>query len=58
MDIKNEIFSEFFDKLKNDENFPAPIVEELIELASNNQLASKENILEAINKGLENVNKD
>jgi len=58
MGIHEEIFEEFFEKLEEDESFPASVVEELKKLWESGVIASQEKILEAIERGGENVGKD
>jgi len=56
--IQEDIFQEFFEKLEEDETFPASVVEELKKLLESGSIASQEEILEAIERGSENVGKD
>ena len=58
MRIQEDIFQEFFEKLEEDETFPASVVEELKKLLESGSIASQEEILEAIERGSENVGKD
>lgn len=58
MGIEEDIFEKFFKKLEEDEDFPAVVVEGLKELWERGEIASQEKILEAIERGGENVGKD
>ena len=48
MGIQEDIFEEFFEKLKGDDKFPDAIVTELRGLWEKDEIASQEKILEAI----------
>ena len=45
MGIQDDVFEDFFDKLKEDVNFPNEIVKKLRKLWESNELVSKERIL-------------
>ena len=51
MDIKGDVFKEFFKKLREDKEIPVSIVNELEKQLSEGNIISKENILEVIEKG-------
>jgi len=48
MGIQEDIFEEFFEKLKGDKNFSDSIVAELKTLREKGEIASQEKILEVI----------
>lgn len=58
MGIKDEILSEFFEKLEKEESIPKITVESIKELYTSNSLNSKNNIFDAIEKGAKNGNKN
>jgi len=58
MGIQEDIFEEFFEKLKGDDKFPDSIVKELKRLWEKGEIASQEKILEVIKRGCEDANKD
>ena len=58
MDIKEEIYDAFFEKLKNDESFPEVTLKELKKLHANNSLNSKDSIFTAIEKGFKDGTKN
>lgn len=55
--VEEEIFENFFGKLKADKKFPSEVVEELRKLWESAEIASEERILEAIEEGVENGSK-
>lgn len=55
MDIQEDIFEEFFEKLEEDEEFSPLVLGELKKLWEGGEIASQEKILEAIEKGCENA---
>ncbi len=58
MGIQEEIFEVFFKKLKNDENIPVSIVEELKKLWESGEITSQEKILEVVKEGSGNGSKN
>ncbi len=58
MGIQEDIFEEFFEKLKGNEKFPDTMVAELRRLWEKGEIASQEKILEAIKGGFEDGSKD
>lgn len=58
MGIQEEIFEGFFEKLKEDENFPDSIVEELRKLWESGEIASQEKIFEVMKRGYEDDSED
>lgn len=58
MGIKEEIFEEFFLKLKKDKEFPNAIVKGLKELWKSGEIASQEKILTVIQGGCADVGED
>jgi len=57
MGIQEDIFEEFFEKLKGDEKFPDSIVAELRVLWEKGEIASQERIIELIKRGCDDANK-
>ena len=58
MGIQEDIFEEFFEKLKGDENFPDSIVAELRRLWEKGEIASQEKIFEVIKGECGDASKD
>lgn len=58
MGVQEEIFEEFFKKLREDRDFPEITAEELKKLWENNEIASQEKILNAIKRGIEGGSED
>jgi len=58
MGIPEEIFEGFFKKLKEDENFPDLIVDELRGLWEFGEIASQEKIFKVIERGCEDASED
>lgn len=55
MDIQEDIFEEFFEKLEEHEEFSPLVLGELKKLWESGEIASRERILQAIEKGCENA---
>ena len=58
MDIKDDIIKAFCEQLKIDPEFPASIVENLMQLLEADEAASQEKILEIIRNGCTDVPED
>lgn len=58
MSIKEDIFSQFQEKLKADDSIPKKVISQITLLLDNNELTSKEKLLEAIEKGMINDGND
>ena len=58
MGIQEDIFEEFFEKLKGNEKFPDPMVAELRRLWEKGEIASQEKILEVIKGECGDASKD
>ncbi|WP_156146072.1 hypothetical protein [Methanococcoides methylutens] len=58
MGIKDEILTEFFEKMEKEESIPKITVKSIKELYTSNSLNSKNNIFDAIEKGAKNGNKN
>jgi len=58
MGIKEEIFKEFFEQLKSEMSIPHITFEEIEQLYINNNLDSKDNIFIAIDRGVNDANKN
>lgn len=58
MSIEDEIFEEFFQKLEKDEKFPNKVLNNLKELKNDNNVISKDLILNAIKEGVIDENKE
>lgn len=58
MGIVDEIFQDFFGRLREDEEVPESIVTELMRLRENGETISEEKVLNIVRKGCENVGAD
>lgn len=58
MNIEDEIFEEFFQKLEKDKKVPNKVLNNLKELKNNNNVISKDLILNAIKEGVIDENKE
>lgn len=58
MSIEDEIFEEFFQKLEKDEKVPKKVLNNLKELKNDNNVISKDLILNAIKEGVIDENKE
>jgi len=58
MGIVEEIFQDFFAKLREDKEVPEPIVTELMRLREKGEAISEEKALKIVQKGCENVDAD
>jgi hypothetical protein len=58
MSISDEIFEEFFNKLREDKEFPNSIIEGLQELVESGETISTDKIFELIRGGVEDAHKD
>ena len=58
MGIQEDIFEEFFEKLKENEKFPNSIVAELRKLLEKGEIASQEKIFEVIKGKRGDASKD
>ena len=58
MGIREKIFEEFFNKLKEDKEISPSIIKELGDLLKSEETISQEKFLEAIKRGCEDVNDD
>lgn len=58
MDIKGDVFKEFFKKLRENKEIPDSIVNELEKQLSEGNMISKENIFEVIEKGCTDAGKN
>ena len=57
MGIEDDIFDEFFDKLKENSSIPEISRKELQRIWKNKKIISQEEIIEIIEMGINNVNK-
>ena len=55
MGIQEDVFKDFFDKLKKDADFPNEIVEKLRKLWESGKMISEEKILDALTGGIKNT---
>lgn len=53
MDIINDVFEEFYEKLNDDEEIPNPVIDEVKKVLMSNNISSQE-LLNAIDKGCMN----
>ena len=58
MEIREEVFKRFFNKLEEDEGIPQLIIKEFGDLLKSEETISQEKILEAIKRGCEDVSDD
>ena len=55
MGIQEDVFEDFFDKLKKDEGFPNEMVEKLRKLWESDEMVSKEKILNTLTGGIKDT---
>ncbi len=58
MGIQEDIFSEFFKRLEEDEGLSDSVVDELKSLWESGEIGSKDKIFDTIKRGFEDVGKD
>lgn len=58
MGIQEEIFKNFFKKLREDKEFPNSIIDELTKLWETGEIISHETIFEIITRGCADAGKD
>lgn len=58
MEIMEEVVEIFFQKLRNDKEFPDAVIEELKKILENNNAVTQAVILEAIKKGENEIGND
>lgn len=56
--IQEDIFEEFFRKLREDAEFPNKVVEELRKLWESHEIASKEKLFNILKRGIEDAGKN